>query len=145
MGSPSAAERTEVGPELSFPDQLGAVVGPKTATGDDSYVLCEINASSPFALPPHAMNAVAQAAIRRIQERALHSRLSGAPHFAQETSGWARRLANARMTRALPAAQELRSTCCSVAIPSGGGQPVGVALGRSFSVAAVHPGENFLD
>ena len=43
--------------------------GPKTATGDDTYVLCEINASSTFAFPEHAMPAVAQAAIQRIEER----------------------------------------------------------------------------
>jgi glutathione synthase/RimK-type ligase-like ATP-grasp enzyme len=33
------------------------------------YVLCEINASSTFAFPEHAMRAVAQAAIDRICER----------------------------------------------------------------------------
>jgi hypothetical protein len=43
--------------------------GAKTATGDDTYVLCEINASSTFAFPEHAMPAVAQAAIQRIEDR----------------------------------------------------------------------------
>jgi hypothetical protein len=43
--------------------------GPKTDSGDASYVLCEINASSTFAFPEHAMPTVAQAAIQRIQER----------------------------------------------------------------------------
>jgi hypothetical protein len=37
--------------------------GPKTPAGDDTYVLCEINASSTFAFPEHAMPTVAQAAI----------------------------------------------------------------------------------
>ena len=43
--------------------------GPKTAIGDDTYVLCEINVSSTFAFPEFAMPTVAQAAIERIQER----------------------------------------------------------------------------
>ena len=43
--------------------------GPKTATGDDTYVLCEINASSTFAFPEHAMPTVAEAALARIAER----------------------------------------------------------------------------
>jgi Domain of unknown function (DUF6815) len=40
--------------------------GPKTASGDDTYVICEINASSTFAFPEHAMPAVARAALDRI-------------------------------------------------------------------------------
>jgi hypothetical protein len=40
--------------------------GPATAAGDDTYVLCEINASSTFAFPEHAMPGVAQAAVERI-------------------------------------------------------------------------------
>jgi hypothetical protein len=43
--------------------------GEKTITGDDTHVLCEINASSTFAFPEHAMPTVALAAIRRIKER----------------------------------------------------------------------------
>jgi len=35
--------------------------------GDEGYVLCEINASSTFAFPEHAMPTVARAAIARIQ------------------------------------------------------------------------------
>jgi Domain of unknown function (DUF6815) len=42
--------------------------GTKTTSEDDAYVLCEINASSTFAFPEHAMPAVAKAAIQRIQE-----------------------------------------------------------------------------
>ena len=41
--------------------------GPKTATGDDTFVLCEINASSTFAFPEFAMPAVARAAVERIR------------------------------------------------------------------------------
>jgi Domain of unknown function (DUF6815) len=40
--------------------------GPKTASGEDTYVLCEINASSTFAFPEHAMPTVAQAALDRL-------------------------------------------------------------------------------
>jgi hypothetical protein len=43
--------------------------GPKTTSGDDTYVLCEINASSTFAFPEHAMPTVARAAIERIRQR----------------------------------------------------------------------------
>jgi hypothetical protein len=42
--------------------------GAKTTSGDDTYVLCEINASSTFAFPEHAMPTVAKAAIQRIKE-----------------------------------------------------------------------------
>jgi hypothetical protein len=31
------------------------LLGPKAASGADTYVLCEINASSTFAFPEHAM------------------------------------------------------------------------------------------
>ena len=41
--------------------------GPKTAAGEDRYVLCEINASSTFAFPEHAMPIVAEAALARIR------------------------------------------------------------------------------
>lgn len=40
--------------------------GPKTESGADTYVLCEINASSTFAFPEHAMPTVAAAALARI-------------------------------------------------------------------------------
>ena len=43
--------------------------GQKTASGDDTYLLCEINASSTFAFPEHAMPGVAQAAVQRIRDR----------------------------------------------------------------------------
>ena len=42
--------------------------GAKTGTGDDTYVLCEINASSTFAFPEFAMPTVAEASIGRIRE-----------------------------------------------------------------------------
>ncbi|HST26264.1 MAG TPA: Cj0069 family protein [Gaiellaceae bacterium] len=43
--------------------------GPRTAAGEDTYVLCEINASSTFAFPEFAMPAVAAAALERIRRR----------------------------------------------------------------------------
>jgi len=43
--------------------------GPRTPSGDDTYVLCEINASSTFAFPEHAMPTVAEAAVARILAR----------------------------------------------------------------------------
>ena len=42
--------------------------GTNTTSEDDAYVLCEINASSTFAFPEHAMPIVAKAATQRIQE-----------------------------------------------------------------------------
>ena len=42
--------------------------GEPTASGEDTFVLCEINASSTFSFPEHAMPAVAQAALDRIRQ-----------------------------------------------------------------------------
>jgi hypothetical protein len=44
------------------------LLGRKDAAGADTYVLCEINASSTFAFPERAMPTVAAAAISRIEE-----------------------------------------------------------------------------
>jgi hypothetical protein len=41
--------------------------GPEDASGNDTFVLCEINVSSTFAFPEFAMPTVAQAAIERIR------------------------------------------------------------------------------
>jgi hypothetical protein len=41
--------------------------GPKTATGDDTYVLCEINVSSVFAIPDEAARAIALVVARRLK------------------------------------------------------------------------------
>ncbi len=40
--------------------------GPPTASGEDSYVLCEINVSSVFAIPDQAPAAIAHLALRRL-------------------------------------------------------------------------------
>jgi hypothetical protein len=39
--------------------------GPRTASGEDTYVLCEINISSVFAIPDQAPAAIARLAMRR--------------------------------------------------------------------------------
>jgi hypothetical protein len=41
--------------------------GPRTASGDDSYVLCEINASSVFAIPDQAPAVIACLALNRMR------------------------------------------------------------------------------
>jgi hypothetical protein len=40
--------------------------GPKTASGEDSYVLCEINVSSCFAIPDQAPAAIARLVLKRL-------------------------------------------------------------------------------
>jgi len=42
------------------------LLGPKTAQGDDSYVLCEINVSSVFPIPDEAPEALAETTLRRL-------------------------------------------------------------------------------
>ena len=44
--------------------------GPRTASGGDTYVLCEINASSCFAIPDEAPAAIARLALNRCQAAA---------------------------------------------------------------------------
>jgi hypothetical protein len=39
--------------------------GPRTASGEDTYVLCEINVSSCFAIPDEAPAAIARLALNR--------------------------------------------------------------------------------
>jgi hypothetical protein len=45
------------------------LLGPKDPADQDTYVLCEINASSTFTFPGRAMPIVAQAAIEQVEER----------------------------------------------------------------------------
>ena len=42
--------------------------GPRTADGADSYVLCEINVSSVFAIPDQAPAAIARLALGRLRQ-----------------------------------------------------------------------------
>jgi hypothetical protein len=44
--------------------------GPRDAAGNDSYVLCEINASSCFAIPDEAPAAIARQTQRRLRGEA---------------------------------------------------------------------------
>jgi hypothetical protein len=43
------------------------LLGPKTPAGDDSYVLCEINASSVFPIPDEAPEALAETVLHRLE------------------------------------------------------------------------------
>jgi Domain of unknown function (DUF6815) len=43
--------------------------GPKDAAGEDSYVLCEINVSSVFAIPDEAPAAIARLTLERLSAR----------------------------------------------------------------------------
>ena len=52
--------------------------GPRTATGEDTYVLCEINVSSCFAIPDQAPAAIARLTMRRLREARAASLRSGA-------------------------------------------------------------------
>jgi hypothetical protein len=41
--------------------------GPRTQSGEDSYVLCEINVSSVFAIPDRAPAAIAHLALTKLR------------------------------------------------------------------------------
>ena len=43
--------------------------GPRTASGEDSYVLCEINVSSCFAIPDQASAAIARSVLQRLSNK----------------------------------------------------------------------------
>jgi hypothetical protein len=84
------------------PDELPVIwdadflYGPKTAAGEDTYVLCEINVSAVWPFPPMAALAVAAAALDRT--RAARARRSPAAQAAsrdnavsQSRSAWSHR------------------------------------------------------
>jgi hypothetical protein len=49
--------------------------GPKSAAGEDTYVLCEINVSSVFAIPDQAPAAIARLTLERLRkDRAVRGR-----------------------------------------------------------------------
>jgi glycerol kinase len=48
--------------------------GPRTASGGDSYVLCEINVSSVFAIPDQALAAIARLTLNRLELNATSRR-----------------------------------------------------------------------
>jgi hypothetical protein len=45
--------------------------GPRTASGEDTYVLCEINVSSVFAIPDEAPAAIARLALQRLRSHQM--------------------------------------------------------------------------
>jgi hypothetical protein len=51
--------------------------GPRTASGEDSYVLCEINVSSVFAIPDQAPAAIAGLTLNRLELSSRNLELSG--------------------------------------------------------------------
>ena len=52
--------------------------GPRTASGEDTYVLCEINASSVFAIPDQAPAAIARLTLNRLEAKTELAARSGA-------------------------------------------------------------------
>jgi hypothetical protein len=57
------------------------LLGPKTADGADTYVLCEINVSSVFPIPEQAPDALAKTTLQRL------SASRGAPAYSHSTTG----------------------------------------------------------
>jgi hypothetical protein len=53
--------------------------GPRTETGADTYVLCEINVNSCFAIPDQAPAAIADLVLVRCREANARKRLPSAP------------------------------------------------------------------
>jgi hypothetical protein len=51
--------------------------GPKTASGEDSYVLCEINVSSCFAIPDQAPAAIARSVLKRLSNTRSEQEMHG--------------------------------------------------------------------
>jgi hypothetical protein len=56
-------------PALPVIWDIDFLYGPESESGEKTFVLCEINASSTFAFPEHAMPGVAKAALERIAAR----------------------------------------------------------------------------
>jgi hypothetical protein len=54
--------------------------GPRTASGEDTYVLCEINVSSVFAIPDQAPAAIARLTLDRLRQSAGPREHPAAPH-----------------------------------------------------------------
>jgi hypothetical protein len=48
--------------------------GPRTQGGEDTYVLCEINVSSVFAIPDQAPTAIARLALERLRKTGAQPR-----------------------------------------------------------------------
>jgi hypothetical protein len=67
--TPGLARRLAIAPEdLPVIWDADLLLGPKTAQGDDSYVLCEINVSSVFPVPDEAPEALAKTTLKRLAQ-----------------------------------------------------------------------------
>jgi len=65
--TPGLARQLDIAPDdLPVVWDADVLLGPRTAEGDDSYVLCEINVSSVFPIPDEAPDALAQTLQRRL-------------------------------------------------------------------------------
>ena len=65
--TPGLARLLEIAPaELPVIWDADFLLGPKTPTGEDSYVLCEINASSVFPFPDEAPDVLAATTLKRL-------------------------------------------------------------------------------
>jgi hypothetical protein len=64
---PQMTQRLDLGPDdLPVIWDADFLLGPKDAVGEDTYVLCEINASSVFPIPDDAPEALAATTLRRL-------------------------------------------------------------------------------
>jgi hypothetical protein len=64
---PQMTQRLDLGPnDLPVIWDADFLLGPKDAAGQDTYVLCEINASSVFPIPDEAPQALAATTLRRL-------------------------------------------------------------------------------
>jgi hypothetical protein len=72
--TPGLSQRLGIAPnDLPVIWDADLLLGPKTAQGDDSYVLCEINVSSVFPIPEEAPQALAKTTLKRLAAaRARH-------------------------------------------------------------------------
>ncbi len=75
MGAGAAARLDLDGESLPVVWDIDFLYGPKTDGDAESYVLCEINASSTFAFPEHAMPGVAAAALNGSERRPISAML----------------------------------------------------------------------
>jgi hypothetical protein len=74
--TPQMMETFDIGePSLLAIGDADFLYGPRDATGTDTYVLCEITASSRFAIPDEALAAIARTVKHRSEKRWPHARL----------------------------------------------------------------------
>jgi hypothetical protein len=67
--TPAMRQLLDIGPDaLPVIWDADFLYGPKTATGEDTYVLCEINVSSVYPFPDEALEPLAQETRKRLRE-----------------------------------------------------------------------------